>query len=188
MRLSEAQTLARTLMDKHGLSHVPFEWSRAKTILGSCIYRRATKEVLAIKLSMHYTLLLPEAEIREVILHEIAHALTPGHNHDIYWKLEARRLGIQGDRCATPSNIPGGEPWVGTCPKGHTTKMHRAPGRVRSCGKCAPGVFKKENVYEWRKNGRKVTSAQISAKYHAEWEHIFLGKPMVRTTKRRKRY
>ena len=59
--------------------------------------------------------------------------------------------------------------WQGVCPAGHTSSMHRAPGRVRSCGKCTPGVFSPFHIIEWKKEGKIVL---MPAKYTAEMAHL----------------
>ena len=43
----------------------------------------------------------PKFEIKEIkntVLHEIAHALTPGHNHDHVWQAKAVSIGCDGER------------------------------------------------------------------------------------------
>ena len=41
-----------------------------------------------------------EATIRDTILHEIAHALTPGQHHNDVWRRKATAIGCTGQRCA----------------------------------------------------------------------------------------
>jgi predicted SprT family Zn-dependent metalloprotease len=73
--------------------------------------------------------LLPEDEIRDVILHEIAHALA-GHKagHGPVWKAAARKVGAKPSRCAAPSARPPA-PIEGRCPKCDVkvSEHHRMP-------------------------------------------------------------
>jgi hypothetical protein len=41
----------------------------------------------------------PIPKTRDTILHEIAHALTPGHNHDSVWRAKSIEIGCDGKRC-----------------------------------------------------------------------------------------
>lgn len=172
MNRLKAQQLARTLMDKHGLTHVPFEFDRGKRRLGAThmMYPLGNKRagiVKKITLSAHYVDLLPEDEIRDVILHEIAHALAPSDaGHDYRWRAMARQVGAKPQRCATPSAAP--EPAVkGMCAScGHVYKSHRLPLRVKMCGKCpAP---QKSRILEYTKNGRAVPLNAMPARYREE--------------------
>lgn len=174
MNKSDATRLARSLMNRHGFGHIPFEFDRGKSRLGACHFtatrqggRIVDAKVKKITLSALYVELLPENEIREVILHEIAHAMTPGDNHGYAWKRAARSLGIKGDRCAKPSASPEAT-WIGRCKNGHESKQHRAPGRVKACGKCA-AVWKPENVLVWERGGKIYNHLDIpSSKYRQE--------------------
>lgn len=101
MNVTEALWLYRELADKHGLE----EWTiqldkRASTRAGVCRYRSKT-----LGLSKWFIEQAPVAEIRNVILHEIAHALVgPGKGHGPIWKAKAREIGCTGDRCHTVEN------------------------------------------------------------------------------------
>lgn len=39
------------------------------------------------------------ADLRETVLHELAHIICPGHKHDIVWQTWAKRLGSSGEEC-----------------------------------------------------------------------------------------
>src|SRR5258706_3061705 len=56
--------------------------------LGRCNYEKRT-----IFLSAHHIDTHPDIEVIETINHEIAHALTPGHNHDNVWANKALECG-----------------------------------------------------------------------------------------------
>ncbi len=83
------------LMQEHGLTQDGwrFMWDHATSRAGVCKYDQQT-----ICLSKH--LLQKTAEdIRNIALHEIAHAMTPGHGHDDLWRQVAQRIGCDGKRC-----------------------------------------------------------------------------------------
>lgn len=74
-----------------------FRFDRAKRRLGQCDYTRRV-----ISLSRTITLASNEDEVRQTLLHEVAHALV-GHRagHGPEWKRMARKLGYTGERCGT---------------------------------------------------------------------------------------
>ena len=125
MNPTHAQALALELMRTHlgGEGRWTFRWTRAKREFGHCDYTFRT-----IALSKPLTELNDEPQVRDVILHEIAHAMAgPDHGHDAVWKAVARDLGAQPTRCyngdtvATPP-----KPWMGYCPTvGCTTIVER---------------------------------------------------------------
>lgn len=61
---------------------------RGKSFLGRCHYDKKQIEI-----TRHWIPVLNDREIRDVILHEIAHALTPGDGHGKHWKYVAMELG-----------------------------------------------------------------------------------------------
>ena len=76
MNLFEASILARSLMSEHGLADWGFAFDHARRRFGACNYTRRR-----ITLSRPLTLLNGIDEVRDTILHEIAHALCPGDKH-----------------------------------------------------------------------------------------------------------
>lgn len=161
--------MARELMNRHGLGHVPLEFNRAKTFLGYCQFNRATGEVRKIVMSTEYIDVLPVEEVRDTILHEIAHAKVGiDEGHGLRWKNVARQVGAIPKRCAAPSVKPKGA-IVGKCPKGHESKaFYRMPQRVRSCGTCSPGRFNADAVYVWYKDGKRIPLNNMPVKYQRE--------------------
>src|SRR5262245_51513217 len=92
---------ARRLMDLHGLSDWSFAYNRRKRRLGLCYYPRKRLE-----LSVHLVARNGDAEVRDTILHEIAHALTgPGHGHDAAWKAACVRVGARPERLAHEADM-----------------------------------------------------------------------------------
>lgn len=128
----EILVLANQLLCQWGLSNWQIRFDRARTRAGSCRH-----EEQVITLSAPLLTLFSYSQVKEVILHEIAHALAgKNHQHDVVWKNLARRVGanphasLQG----TP-RLPGR--WMGVCPQGHVFERHRAPRQKYSCAKCS---------------------------------------------------
>lgn len=90
---------AEGLLRKYGLKEQgwKFELSNRKTFVGTCFYGRKV-----IAYSKYYLTDTEWDEIRNTLLHEIAHALTPGHGHDDVWKCKAIEIGARPERCARP--------------------------------------------------------------------------------------
>jgi len=98
-------------MEKHGVSKAGwrFRWTNAKKELGSAGIRterhhrtrKVVSEDKSIALSRHLVRLNDEAEVRDTILHEIAHALAGiEHGHDAVWQAVCRKIGAKPNRIA----------------------------------------------------------------------------------------
>lgn len=149
--LEEAARLARTLMVEHGLSDWTLVFDRAKRRAGICRYDRRQ-----IGLSAPLTALHDEAEVRDTILHEIAHALVGArHGHDALWRATARRIGSSGERCVARDAPELEGAWVGTCAAGHRVTRHRRPDRPAACRRCGP-TFDLAHLLTWLHHGRSV--------------------------------
>lgn len=106
---------ALALMKQHGLIEQgwTFGISNEKRFLGRCYY---TSKVITYS---KYFLHVPQAQITDTLLHEIAHALVgPGHHHNNVWRNMAIRVGAKPERCA----------------RGVTTSAQ--PNYVLECAKC----------------------------------------------------
>jgi predicted SprT family Zn-dependent metalloprotease len=151
MEIEAARGLALGLMRQHRLTGWRLVFDNAKMRAGIC--RAEPREI---GLSRVLTLLHTEAEVRDTILHEMAHALVgPEHGHDAVWRARALRIGSSARRCVSATAPRPEGPWVGTCPSGHRTTRHRQPVRVQSCGQCAPR-FDPGLLLEWTWKGRVV--------------------------------
>jgi len=134
-RRVEVRNLALELMARHGLEGWTFAFNRRKRALGLC--RFATR---AIELSSYLVDGNSKEEVRDTILHEIAHALVgPGHGHDVVWKAKCVEVGAQPVRCGD-ADMPEGR-WKASCPScGLAFSRHRRPKRLRGwcCRTCGP--------------------------------------------------
>lgn len=130
-RLSECVAEAETLIQRHGLDGWSFQFDSAQKRAGACAFN--TK---VISLSRFYCIKAGDAQVRDTILHEIAHALAgPKHNHDATWKRIARSIGCTADRCHTVDFAPA--KYIASCSRcgWHQKKNRRLRGGVcKTCG------------------------------------------------------
>ena len=111
--------------------HVEFDLAPKRA--GQCLYKEQR-----IQLSVGHCLKADPAEVRNTVLHEVAHALAgPGHHHDEYWKKIAREIGCTAERCTTVKHSAGR--WIGRCGcGGRTYERQRLTARTRHsiCTRC----------------------------------------------------
>lgn len=86
--------MAFELMSQHGLSDWHFRFDHARRRFGCCRYRQKL-----ITLSRPLVLLNQENQVRDTILHEIAHALTPDDGHGVRWRAKCVEIGADPARC-----------------------------------------------------------------------------------------
>ena len=158
MDLHRADVMARALMDQHGLTRAGWrlEWGNAKRNLGQAIESRTDRRtgqctpIRVIRLSRVLMGMNSEEEVRDTILHEIAHALVGArHGHDAVWKAKCVEIGASPVRCAGPNVAVPEAPWAvdcGVCGTRLFTR-HRRPRkdfvtRV-GCRSCGPPSFGK---------------------------------------------
>jgi predicted SprT family Zn-dependent metalloprotease len=134
-------TAARTLADYLIDHHLPaqgwhFAWNRRKRSLGLCRYREKR-----IELSLHFVLANDEAQVRETILHEIAHALAGEKaGHGPAWKNMCGIVGCKPERCDKGQAVMPMGRWSAQCPAcGKQYSRHKRPHRrarywCRNCG------------------------------------------------------
>ena len=97
MELTRVQLLADRLLNEHELFKKGwrFSFDRAKRRAGCCRYSK--KEITLAKV---YAEQEEFKEIKNTILHEIAHALVgPKHGHNEIWKQKALEIGCDAERC-----------------------------------------------------------------------------------------
>jgi hypothetical protein len=169
MDVQQALAMGRRLVREHGLEGWQVVADGAKTRAGVCRFGRRQ-----IGISAPLTALHDEAEVRDTLLHEIAHALVgPEHGHDAVWRARAVAIGCSGERCVSPDAPRVVGDWVGRCPAGHERHRHRAPTRLMSCGTCS-GRFDARHLLTWTFKGHPVTMppayARALAELHARTE------------------
>lgn len=91
---SEVRSLANTLMQKHGLRFWTFAFNNRTTSLGLCDY--TSRKIYYSRVYLD----LDAEQIADTILHEIAHALTPGNGHGYLWKKKCTEIGCKPERLA----------------------------------------------------------------------------------------
>ena len=97
MELNVVKMLADKLLDEHGLIEKGwrFSFDRAKRRAGSCKFSK--KEIT---LAKAYAEQQERMEIKNTILHEIAHALVGSqHGHSQIWRKKAKEIGCDASRC-----------------------------------------------------------------------------------------
>lgn len=145
---------AAQLMTQHGLTGWRFSLNNRLRGCGVCYHGQRL-----IQLSRHFVEHNTEAEIEETLLHEIAHALTPGAHHGPRWEAQVMAIGGKAQRCATAETIMPPGKWVGVCPGcGRRTKPRHRRG-VIACGRCCKrfngGRFSANYRYEWEARSQK---------------------------------
>jgi predicted SprT family Zn-dependent metalloprotease len=147
-----ARALAIKLMRQHGLNDWQFQFDGAIRRAGVCKYPRGDRPG-RIGLSVPFCERNSDEEVRDTILHEIAHALVgSGHGHDAVWKAKCREIGAKPVRCYGEAvDMPTGS-WRAVC--GGCNKIHsrqRKPRRMEGwlCKKCG----KVRGLLKWEKVG-----------------------------------
>jgi hypothetical protein len=125
IKLHKVKEFALQKMEEWGLIEEgwSFVWdTRAVRRYGQCRYRQ--REIGVTKVLANLNTI---EETKDVVLHEIAHALTgPGHGHDWLWKQKCVLVGARPERCYT-SELHGGN--VKTT-KGKYKLINRDTGEV----------------------------------------------------------
>ncbi|QZE10542.1 SprT-like protease [Mycobacterium phage ScoobyDoobyDoo] len=131
MTPAQARRITENLLADHGLHGWRVTFGTARTRNGSCSYSTRT-----INLSRTLMAFRSYEETLNTITHEVAHALTPGHQHDRVWAAKHRELGGTGERCSGIADEARREAltqsalWVGTCDHGKNFPRHRQPKRL----------------------------------------------------------
>lgn len=143
--LDDVRVRAAELLDRH----LPdgswaFGFDNAKTRAGQCDFARRR-----ITVSRHLAARSTPEDVDQVLLHEIAHALSgPRAGHGPAWRRTARSLGYTGSRLHDGPIASELAPWVGHCPAGHEHFRYRTPTRPLACARCSRR-FDERNVIAW---------------------------------------
>ena len=146
MDILRAEKLAIEKMAEHGLSDWSFSFDDSVQRRGVC--HHAEKKIC---LSLELTRIRTEEAVINTILHEIAHALTPGSNHGQAWLHKAVSIGCDGTRCSTDGAAIQA-PFIGICP-GCGKRIERHRQKNISCSKCSSGVYNRKYRFKWSRVG-----------------------------------
>ncbi|MCA9836579.1 MAG: SprT-like domain-containing protein [Trueperaceae bacterium] len=151
MNFTEAKTLAVQLLDDYQLKDWVFKFDHAKRRFGSCNYT-----LKQITLSKHLTELNSEEQVRETLLHEIAHALTPGDHHGKRWQAKCLELGIKPERCYKSQEV--NQP---------TAKYFLY---CSSCELKVPRLRRSNRVFVCKACCQKYNQGRLTEKFKLEWQ------------------
>lgn len=139
MKLEDAETLALTLMDRYWYKFEgwSFEFDNAKRRCGCTKF-----SIKTITLSRYFVQRNDEDEVRETILHEMAHVIAgPQAGHGPAWRYYAEQIGAKPERCASSVDMPEGG-IEGVCAPDCTIRhtRHRMPPKrlmdAYQCNRC----------------------------------------------------
>lgn len=151
MDIREARRNADNSLLEHGLNDWVCGLNNNKRRLGVCKFRKKR-----IELSRYFITANDEDTVRDVILHEIAHALVgQGHGHDSVWKAKAASIGCE-TKCQKEVTINAPCKYKLVCPNcGREVPVYRERKRIPACGICC----KKHN------NGRYTDKYKLEKRY-----------------------
>jgi len=109
-----------------------------------------------------------EPQVRETILHEIAHALAPGDGHGQKWQQACVKLGIAPTRCYTEAEVRSParstSPYeIGCARCDWWSPRFRRPTRMLVCRSCRNGAMIRE-----RSTGRSFQMRAIGSRISLE--------------------
>jgi predicted SprT family Zn-dependent metalloprotease len=148
---TQAQLLISRLIVEHGVGNYNIKMvqkCKKRTTVARCNTLFKHFEFV-----IHYATHLTETDFVQLILHEIAHALTPGHGHDRVFINMCYRIGGHPSATANYSYTEKDKPsflqqkvnYIYSCPAcSHEMKTTKKLTRTYSCGACAPRTFNKE--------------------------------------------
>jgi hypothetical protein len=126
-----------------------FAFDNAKTRAGQCDFARRR-----ITVSRYLAAKFSDDDVDQVLLHEIAHALSGARaGHGPVWRRTARALGYTGSRLHDGPIASELAPWVGLCPAGHEHFRYRRPTRPLACARCSRR-YSPEHAIAWRRRDR----------------------------------
>ena len=145
-RFDYVQAMAEAMMREHlDVTAWSFGFDSAKRRAGLCSYTDRRISISKYLVSIHSL-----DESRQVMLHEIAHALSgKAAGHGKKWLATAKSIGYRAERFSGKEIAEQTAPWVGYCPAGHEHFRYRKPRGESSCGVCARG-FSRANLIRWQ--------------------------------------
>lgn len=148
--ITDTHKLARKLIeeilvDQHGIHGWTFQLDNARRRLGACHYHKRI-----ITMSRHLIPVASKEEVKETILHEIAHAIAgAGANHGPKWQQVAKSIGCTAQRChnVDTSSVAN---YIGECDCDTPHHRVRRPrrGYTYTCRRCRAVItFKLKRRY-----------------------------------------
>lgn len=102
-----------------------------------------------ITVSKYLSLVHSIDDVRQTMLHEIAHALCgPKEGHSKKWLATAKKIGYRNETYTGDEIAKEFAPYRGLCPSGHQHYRYQKPKRLYSCHLCAKG-FNKAYLIDW---------------------------------------
>lgn len=128
----EGQKLAISLMRKYKLIGWKFRWLKSGRVFGVCHHKEKI-----IGLSHKIVEMNKIEDVKDTILHEIAHALVGKKNgHNKIWQTKCVELGIKPERCYDTDKIKIPYNYIYECPNcKHKSKSLRYREQI-ACRKC----------------------------------------------------
>lgn len=145
-KLAAISALAQKLLAEHSLTGWSFAYDHASRRAGCCDFRRKR-----ISLALQFARQAGAEEIRDTLLHEIAHALVgKRHNHDAVWRAKAQQIGGSGERCHNLSFNP--PRYIVACRNGCWSATAERRRRNVVCGECRGEiVYRTYTAERWKK-------------------------------------
>jgi len=102
-----------------------------------------------ITVSRYLSLVHSIDDVRQTLLHEIAHALCgPKEGHGKKWLAAAKKIGYRNETYTGEEIAKAYAPYQGVCPNGHQHYRYQKPKRLYSCHICNRG-FDKRYMIDW---------------------------------------
>lgn len=135
VELNKARDLAEKLLYKHGLTNYTIVFDNATQRFGCC---KVNKQIIS--LSRPLTILNSEEVVKDIILHEIAHALDykihRNRGHGRTWKEICMDLGTSYERCFSDEVITPKPKYITFCRNcNYKSNSERKSTRI-ACGVC----------------------------------------------------
>jgi predicted SprT family Zn-dependent metalloprotease len=145
--LTDVQAWAHEMMAHHITeSGWSFGFDHAKMRAGLCDFKKKR-----ISVSRYLAARYDDDEVRQILLHEIAHALAGSRaGHGPKWRTIAKQIGYDGKRTHDGSAANDLAPIVGYCPAGHEFFRFKRATRPLSCGRCSRG-FNRDSLITWHR-------------------------------------
>jgi RimJ/RimL family protein N-acetyltransferase len=146
-KLDYVSALCNLQMAKHlATTKWTFVFDSGKRRAGLCDHTNRR-----ISLSKHLVQLHSIEQSRQVLWHEIGHALVgANHGHDKTWLAAATELGYKNEKFSGRTIDENQATWLGMCPNGHKYYRYKKPTGVASCSQCHKG-FSTKHLISWNK-------------------------------------